>query len=165
MAGLTTLIATLRASGFPLILLWLLTLSVVYGILSHIKIPNSKTVRGVISIVAAFMVLFAAASGPAAVFVENIVVSGIVIAFGLFIVLIFLEIAGAKEGGAHIFAKHPIFFGIALLILTILIFIGAGGLGILNLPAIRITEPLLAIVFFLVVMVVAIWILMKETKS
>jgi len=165
MAGLETLILNLRASGFPLILLWLLTLSVLYGILSHIDIPRSKTARGVISIVAAFMVLFAAASGPAAVFIENIVVSGIVIAFGLFIVLIFLEISGAKSDGVHIFAKHPIFFGAALLILAILIFIGAGGLGILNLPAIRITEPLLAIVFFLVVMVVAIWILMKETKG
>ncbi len=165
MAGLETLILNLRAQGFPLILLWLLTLAVVYGILSHVDIPKSKTARGVISIVAAFMVLFAAASGPAAVFVENIVVSGIVIAFGLLIVMIFLEITGAKHEGAHIFAKHPLFFAGALIILVILIFIGAGGLGILHLPAIIITEPMIAILFFLIVMLVAIWILMKETKK
>lgn len=164
MGALQTVIMNLRAGDFPLILLWLLTLAVVYGILSHVNLPQSKPARGVISIVAAFMVLFAAASGPAALFVENIVVSGIVIAFGLLIVMIFLEITGAKEGGAHIFAKHPLFFGIAILVLAILIFIGAGGLGILNLPTIRITDPLVAVLFFLAVMVMAIWVLMKETK-
>jgi len=164
MGALQTLILNLRAGDFPLILLWLLTLAVVYGILSHVNLPQSKPARGVISIVAAFMVLFAAAAGPAAIFIENIVVSGIVIAFGLLIVMIFLEITGAKEGGAHIFTKHPKFFGIAIIILAILIFIGAGGLGILNLPAIRITDPIIAILFFLAIMGMAIWVLMKETK-
>lgn len=165
MGALQTVIMNLRAGDFPLILLWLLTLSVVYGILSHINLPQSKPTRGVISIVAAFMVLFAAASGPATAFVENIVVSGIVIAFGMIIVMIFFEITGTKEGGSHLFAKHPLFFGIAIVILAILIFIGAGGLGILNLPAIRITEPLIAVLFFLIIMVAAIWVLMKETKG
>jgi len=164
MGALQTLIVSLRAGDFPLVLLWLLTLAVVYGILSHISLPKSHVVRGVISIVAAFMVLFAAAAGPAAVFIENIVVSGIVIAFGLLIVMIFLELAGIK-GGEHLFAKHPLFFGVAILILVILIFIGAGGLGIINLPSIRISEPIIAIVFFLIVMVMAIWILMKESKG
>ncbi|MBU3897100.1 MAG: hypothetical protein KJ697_04175 [Nanoarchaeota archaeon] len=165
MSGIETVIINLRGMGFPLILLWLLTLSVVYGVLSHVEMPKSISARGVISIVAAFMVLFAAAGGEAAQFIENMVVSGIVIAFGLLIVVIFLEISGSKEGGhggIHIFAKHPKIFGIAIIVLTILIFIGAGGLGILNLPAIRITEPLLAIFFFLAVMGAAIWVLMKE---
>jgi len=166
MAGIQDLILSLRASGFPLILLWVLTLAVVYGILSHVELPKSQPARGVIAIVAAFMVLFAAAAGPAAQFIENIIVSGIVIAFGLMIVMIFLEISGAKhEGTTHIFAKHPLFFGAALIILTILIFIGAGGLGLLNLPNIRITEPIIAVIFFTFVMVAAIWILMKETKG
>ncbi|MDD5416947.1 MAG: hypothetical protein PHU12_03145 [Candidatus Aenigmarchaeota archaeon] len=164
MAGLETLILSLRESGFPLILLWLLTLSVSYGILSHVDIPKSKVARGVISIVAAFMVLFAAASGPAAVFIENIITSGIVIAFGLMTVIIFFEIAGAKSGKEHLFAKHPIFFGISLLILAILIFIGAGGLGILNMPDLSslFTEPIIAILFFMVIMGVTVWVLLKE---
>ncbi|MBU3904580.1 MAG: hypothetical protein KJ906_00315 [Nanoarchaeota archaeon] len=165
MAALQDLILNLRAEGIPLLLLWVLTMAVVYGILSHIDMPKSKVVRGTISIVAAFMVLFAAASGPAVQFVENIMVSGLVIAFALFIVMIFLEISGAKKDGAHIFAVHPKFFGIALIVLLILIFIGAGGLGLLNIPAITIGNPTIAILFFVAIMVVTIWILMKEGKE
>jgi hypothetical protein len=165
MSGIETVIINLRAMGFPLVLLWLLTLSVVYGILSHVEMPKSISARGVISIVAAFMVLFAAAGGEAAQFIENMVVSGIVISFGLLIVVIFLEISGSKEGKEHLFTKHPKIFGLAIVILTILIFIGAGGLGLLNLPAIRITEPILAIFFFLAVMGAAICVIMKEAPK
>jgi hypothetical protein len=165
MSGLETIILSLKAQGFPLILLWLLTLSVVYGILSHIKMPNSIPARGTIAIVAAFMVLFAAASSQATAFVENIVVSGVVIAFGLLIVMIFLEILGAKHEGAHVFAKHPMLTAIVIIILFALIFIGAGGLGILNIPAIDITDSLIAIIFFIAVMAIAVFIMMKETKK
>jgi len=162
MVGIETLILNLKAAGFPLVLLWLLTLSVVYGILSHVEIPKSMTARGVIAIVAAFMVLFAAASSAATAFVENIITSGIVIAFGLMIVIIFIEIAGAKEGKEHVFAKHPKFFGIAIVILMILVFIGAGGLAILNLPSINFTDSLLAVLFFIAIMGIAVWVLIKE---
>ena len=80
--------------------------------------------------------------------------------------MIFLEISGAKhEGTTHIFAKHPVFFAGALIVLTILIFIGAGGLGLLNLPSFIITEPMIAVLFFVLVMIAAIWVLMKETTG
>ncbi|MFQ6021042.1 MAG: hypothetical protein ACE5J4_03470 [Candidatus Aenigmatarchaeota archaeon] len=158
-----SLISSLREAGFALILLWLLTLAIVYGILSHVEIPKSISARGVISIVASFMVLLAASVGSAATFVTNLVMASILVAFGLIIVMIFLEITGTKAEGEHIFAKHPRFFGAALIILMILIFIGAGGLGLLNIPAIRISEPIIAMIFFLAVMAVAIWVLMKET--
>ncbi len=164
MAGLQDLILNLRAEGFPLLLLWVLTLAVVYGILSHINLPQSKVVRGTISIVSAFFVLFAAASGPAVQFVENIMVAGIVIAFGLLLVMIFMELTGAKKGGEHIFAAHPKFFGLAFIVLLGLIFIGAGGMGLLNIPAIRITEPTIAILFFAAIMIATIGVLMKEGK-
>jgi len=55
-----SLIENLKAVGFQLVLLWLLTLAVVYGVLSHVEIPKSVSARGVISIVSAFMVLLAA---------------------------------------------------------------------------------------------------------
>lgn len=160
------LVMNLRAAGFQLVLLWLLTLAVVYGILSHISLPKSVTTRGVIAIVASFMVLIAAAGTQAANFISTLMSSSIVVAFGLIIAMIFLEITGAKMGGEHIFAKHPKFFGGALIILVILIFIGAGGLGIINLPAIgfSLSDPLIAILFFLVIMVASIWILVKESK-
>jgi len=159
------LIVNLRAAGFQLVLLWLLTLAVVYGVLSHVELPKSITARGVISIVAAFMVLLAAAGTQAADFISTLTTSAVVVAFGLIIAMIFLEITGTKVGGEHIFAKHPKFFGAALLILLILIFIGAGGLGILNIgiPFISLSDPLIAIIFFLLIMVASIWILVKES--
>ena len=157
------LIVNLRAIGFQLILLWLLTLAVVYGILSHLELPKSITARGVISIVSAFMVLLAAAGSQAADFISTLVTSSVLVAFGLMIAMIFLEITGTKSGGEHIFAKHPRFFGAALILLAILIFIGAGGLQMLNIPVFALSDPLLAIIFFLLIMVASIWILVKES--
>lgn len=156
------LIVNLRETGFPLILLWLLSLAITYGILSHVKIPQSLSARGVISIVVSFMILVAAAATQVVSFVTNLVIAGVMIAFGLLFAVMFLEIAGAKHEGKHIFALHPKFFGLALIILLVLIFIGAGGLGILNIPNIEITTPMLAIVFFLIIMAVAVWVMFKE---
>jgi hypothetical protein len=165
MAGLDTLIVSLRDAGFPLILLWLLTLSIVYGILSHVEIPKSLSARGVIALSISFLVLFAAAAGPAAEFVSNLLISAVLIAFGLMVAVIFLELTGTKVGEKHVFAHHPKFFATIILILVILIFIGAGGLGLLNMPSIRVTEPVMAILFFMAVMAVAVWALMKESKK
>jgi hypothetical protein len=160
-----SLIVSLRAIGFQLVLLWLLTLAVVYGILSHMELPKSITARGVISIVSAFMVLLAAAGTQAADFISTLVTSSVLVAFGLIIAMIFLEITGTKAGGEHIFAKHPRFFGAALIILAILIFIGAGGLSLLNIPVFALSDPLIAIIFFLLIMVASIWILVKESDK
>ena len=159
--------ANLRAAGFQLVLLWLLTLAIVYGILSHLSLPKSISTRGVISIVVAFMVLIAVAGTAAANFISAFTTATIAVAFGIIVLMMLLEIMGAKMGGEHIFAKNPKFWGVALLVLVILIFIGAGGLGIVNLPNIFISlsSPLIAVLMFLVVMVASIWILFKDGKD
>ena len=154
------LAANLRAAGFQLVLLWLLTLAVVYAALTHIQMPKAVSTRGVISIVAAFMVLIAAAGTQAASFVSNLTTAAIVVVFGIILTMIALEITGTKD----ILSKSPKFFGGGLVILFILIFIGLGGLGLLNLPSIMLSEPLLAIIFFLFVIVASIWILVKGEK-
>jgi hypothetical protein len=158
-----SLVENLRAIGFQLVLLWLLTLAVVYGILSHLELPKSISARGVISIVSAFMVLLAAAGTQAADFISTLTTSSVLVAFGLMIAMIFLEITGTKIGGESIFAKNPKFFGAALIILAILIFIGAGGLQLINIPVFALSDPLIAIIFFLLIMVASIWILVKES--
>lgn len=164
MAGIETMIIGLRESGFPLILLWLLTLAIVYGILAHVKIPASQTARGVIALVSAFMVLLAAAATPVTAFISNIVTSFIMIAFGLLIAVIFLEMVGVKIGEKNIFAGHPKFFGAAILIIAIMVFIGAGGLNLLG-WRFSVTDTSLGIIFFLGIMVAAMWMLMKEKKD
>ncbi len=161
-AGIETFIISAREAGLPLVLLWLLTLAIVYGILSHVKMPQSVSARGVISIVSSFLVLLAAAGTAAASFVTSLVTATVLIAFSLMIIIILIEVSGAKgEGGKHIFAAHSKLFGFAFLILLILVFVGTGGLSFLNLPNITISDPILALGFFLVVMVLAIWVMVK----
>lgn len=158
-----SLIENLKAVGFQLVLLWLLTLAVVYGVLSHVEIPKSVSARGVISIVSAFMVLLAAAGTQAAMFISNLITASILVAFGLIIAMIFLEITGTKVGGEHIFAKYPQFFGAAILILLIAIFVGLGGLNLVHIPMVTLSGSILAILLFLAVMVITIWALVRET--
>ncbi|MEM5804508.1 MAG: hypothetical protein QXU82_01525 [Candidatus Aenigmatarchaeota archaeon] len=165
--ALTEVILALREAGFALVLLWALTLALVYGLLQHVNIPKSVTARGVISITAAFLVLLAAAAGPAVAFLENLVTASIIIAFGLLLTVIFLEIAGVKVGESKIsiFASHPKFFGAIILVLFVVIFIGAGGLQVIGLPRIVITEAVATFVLLIAVMIGAIWVLMKESKG
>jgi hypothetical protein len=160
-----SMIVALRDAGFQLVLLWLLTLAVVYGILSHLELPKSMTARGVISIVSSFLVLVAAAGTMAANFLSNLATSAIAVAFGLMVTMIFLEITKTKEGGEHIFAKHPKFFAAALIIIAILVFIGAGGLSFIAIPEIAISTPIAAIGLFLIVMMASVWILFKEGEK
>jgi len=157
-----SMIVTLRDAGFQLVLLWLLTLAIVYGILSHMELPKSITARGVISIVSSFLVLVAAAGTQAATFLSSMTTGAIVVGFGLIVTMIFLEITGTKAGGEHIFSKHPRFFGAALILIAILVFVGAGGLNFIVIPAITISTSVLAIGVFLIVMVASVWILVKE---
>jgi hypothetical protein len=159
------MIVNLRAMGFQLVLLWLLTLAVVYGILSHLELPKSITTRGVISIVSSFLVLVAVAGTQAANFVSNLATSSIVIAFSLMVLMIFLDITGTKAGGEHIFAKYPKFFAAALIIIAILVFVGAGGMSFIAIPSISISTPIVAIGLFLIVMMASVWILFKEGEK
>ncbi len=165
MNPIESMIVALRDAGFQLVLLWLLTLAVVYGILSHLELPKSPTARGVISIVSSFLVLVAAAGTMAANFLSNLATSAIAVAFGLMFTMIFLEITGTKVSGEHIFAKHPKFFAAALIIIAILVFVGAGGMSFIAIPAIAISTPIAAIGLFLIVMMASVWILFKEGEK
>jgi len=163
MNPIESMVITLRDAGFQLVLLWLLTLAVVYGVLSHMQLPKSITARGVISLVSSFLVLVAAAGTQAAVFLSTLTTYAIVVAFGLIITMIFLEITGTKANGEHIFSKHPRFFAACLIAVAILIFVSAGGLNFIAIPAIVISTPIAAIGVFLIVMMASVWILVKES--
>ncbi len=169
MAGIPEFIESLRAAGFGLVFLWLLTLSIVYGLLSHVGggLPKSATARGIISISAAFLVLLAA-SGPAtAAFLSNLVSSLVMIAFGLLITVIFLEIAGVRLEDKSIFAHKDFagIFGVLIIILAVLIFVALGGLNVVGLSQLSISGDVLAIVLFIFVAIAAIMVLYGETKG
>lgn len=142
---------------------WMLTLAIVYGILEHYKIPKSPSARAVISLVAAFLVL---PVGPSiAPFLTNIIKSLIVVAVGILVALIFVEMLGFKVGeGENIFEKYPVGFGIILIIIAILVFISSGGMDLLNIE-ISVDSNILAAFFFLGVMALGVWwITVKEEE-
>ena len=140
---------------FVYIFPWMLTLAIVYGILEHYKIPSSQSARGVISIVAAFLVL---PVGPMiAPFLTNMVKSLIVIGVGILVALIFVELLGYKVGkGENIFEKYPVGFGVILIIIAILVFIGSGGMELLNIN-IQIDSNVLSALFFFAIMIFGVW--------
>ena len=122
---------------------------------------------GIISISAAFLVLLAA-SGPAtATFLSNLISSLVVIAFGLLIAVIFLEIAGVRLEDKSIFAHKDFagIFGILIIILAVLVFIALGGLNVVGLSKLNIGSDVVAIILFIFVVIAAVMVLYGETKG
>jgi hypothetical protein len=155
-----------QAFGIQLVLLWLLTLAIVWGLLQHANTPKSAGARGVIALAAAFMVLLAAAATPAMAFLSNLIVATVLIAFGLLIAVMFLEIAGVKVGeGKTVFQGHPKFFAAIILIIVLGAFLGAGGMAIIGFPKLQITDAVIAFLLFMAVIVAAIYMMMQETKE
>lgn len=154
-----------REAGLPLLFLWMLTLAIVYGVLTHVKMPNSNSARGVIAIVTAFMVLFAAAATQVTAFLSSIVTSFVAIAFGLLLIIIFLEMTGTKIGDKHVFGAHPKFFATIIILIGVAIFIGAAQMTGMFRFSFSVSDTILGMVFFLAIIVAAMWALMKEGED
>jgi len=132
--------AELQAFGLIDIILWLLSFAIVYGVLSQVGekgVPEHKGARAIISIVIAFMVLFATPA-QLSVAISKISSSLLLIILGLLCLIVFIEAAGVKvyeevapkgkltqKSIFEVYSKH---FAIALLFIAVMIFIGAGGL-------------------------------------
>ncbi len=140
---------------FIFLLPWMFTLAIVYGILEHYKMPQSQSARAVISLVAAFMVLPLAPTLSG--FMTGMVGGAVVIAVGALVTIIFVELLGFKAGKKeNIFEKHPIGFGIIMILIAIMVFIGAGGLQLLNFNF-DVGSDMLAALFFLAAMTLGVW--------
>lgn len=161
---------------FTYALPWLLTFAIVYGLLEHYEIPKDKSARAVISLVLAFLVL------PAAAPIMSVLTEmglGLVILFcGILFFLILLELTGTKHreieekegkrgekvkiisrGSERIHERHTKSFGIIVIILALLIFIGSGGMELIGIEIPNVNMPLL---FFIGIMVLAVWWMAKE---
>jgi len=173
-AGIAEFVMSLRDMGFTLVLLWVLALSIVWGMLSHARLPKSEFVRAIISLSAAFLVMLAAAAAQATMFLQNLITSSVLVAFGIFLAIIFLEIAGIKgKEGSSFLGAHPKFFGAIILVIFVMVFIGAGGLQAIGWPTEAgkgvsmppLSEDIIAPVLFFGVIIVAIALLAKEMKK
>jgi hypothetical protein len=153
------MLLTLKAQGFDLILVWLLSIAIIYGILAKIKMPESYSARGAISVAAGFLIMLASVGTALPQIIEKMVSSMIVIGFVLLLVVIFLELMGIKS--VDVLSKHA---EIILLIIggvAFLVFISSGAVSIFTFRVI-LSEATVAIILFLVLMSFVIWILAKE---
>ncbi|MBU3904579.1 MAG: hypothetical protein KJ906_00310 [Nanoarchaeota archaeon] len=172
--------------GFPQILLWLLTFAIVYGVLSQAGdggIPKSQGTRAIIALVSAFFVLFSVPNQLIDV-IAKMSSSMILMIVGVLVFIVFLETAGIKptreqvigkdkEGRdvkgpveVTIFQKYPLLFAVGFLIIVTLIFIGAGGLELLGLPTLQLTDSAIMSYMFLAVVVLAIvWMVADPSKK
>ncbi len=169
-------ITFLQGLGLPQILLWLLTFAVVNGVLSQAGTPKSRFARGIISIVLAFLVILSTPAGFISTLAQ-LSSSIVLVLIGILLLVVFLEVGGIKahvevqevdeEGKptgrkttqpVSIFEKYGKVFGLAILIIALLIFVNAGGLGLLGLQGIAMSEQAtLTIAFFILILIAVVW--------
>lgn len=162
----------LERLGFADILLWLLTFAIVYGVLSRFTNILSNASSAIIAIVVGFFVLLATPTAMIAI-IEQMSTGLVLVVLAVLGFIVFLEVAGVrfierkkgKEGEELVpvtfFQKYSYVSAIALFLIAVLIFIGAGGLeliGFVNLPTFNIT----GIIFFIVVIIAVIWLIAEK---
>ncbi len=162
MNPLEQMLLTLKEMGFDLILVWALSIAIVYGILTKLKLPESYSARGVISIAAGFLIMLASAGSAIPTIIQNIVVSLVVVGFLLLMVVIFLELLGVKS--TELLEKHS---GIALVVIAGIvaaIFVASGASSLFNFPLV-ISQGTLTFVIFLIFAAMIVWVLAKEGEG
>jgi len=167
---------TSQNSFFIYVIPWLLVFAIVYGILGHYKVPKSNSARTIIALVLAFFIMPIA--GPVVAVLGQLGMGMLILFAGLLFIMILFEITGIRhlkgtvdqEGKVSISKKEKTTekyyksFGVAIAILVIMVFIGAGGLAYFgySAPWIQINYPL---VFFVGIIVLIIWWMVKEGES
>ncbi len=163
--------------GIAQILLFLLSFAVVYGLLKQYKVPKSNAAQAMIGLAIAFLTIMAAPIALVNVLTE-MSANLVLVAVGLLVLIIFLEVAGIKmhapmydaEGNiiskskepVSIFVRYGYAFAIVLGIIAILIFINAGGLGLIGLQNINLSGASTTTVIFFIVILLAIFWLISE---
>ncbi len=166
--------AMLGGDFFTYVLPWLFTFAIVFGILSHVETPKSRSARTIISLVLAFIV--APVLSPFVGVLMSMIGSLVVLIAGILVFIVFLEIVGIKGVVSYkddkgktkykrksIFIAHGTAFAVLFIIIGVIVFIGSGGLEALGWTGLSANliynYPLL---FFLIVVALAIWWMASE---
>ncbi|MFP4116929.1 MAG: hypothetical protein ACLFQ8_01345 [Candidatus Aenigmatarchaeota archaeon] len=152
---------------FSLVLPWLLTFAIVYGVLSQLGedgMPENDGARAIIGIVLAFII--APVLSPYIGQLAALSAGFVALLGGVLLLIVFVEIAGfdreKDEHGSGFFGWNESLTGLVIAVLAILVFIGSGAhqaLGIELPPYIAKNYPLL---FFLGFMVMVVWWMVDE---
>lgn len=176
------ILTSLQNLGIAQILLFLLSFAVVYGLLKQYRIPRSNVAQTLIGLAIAFLVIMAAPTALLNVLTE-MSANLILVAVGLLVLIIFLEVAGIrhyvpvkvpsgkkdKDGKdimvdamqpVKIFEKYGYAFAIVLGIIAILIFINAGGLGLIGVQNINLSgASTTTVIFFIIILLAIFWLI------
>ena len=159
MSVLEDMLITLKQQGLDLMLVWVLTMAIVYGVLTKVKMPESYSARGAISIAIGFLVMLASAGTAIPAIIMHMVTTMVVVGFCLLLVVIFLELLGIKS--IDLMEQHK---NIALLVIAVIAFfsfLASGGSSVFG-TAIRISEGILTMALFFIFAGIIIWLLAKE---
>ena len=170
MAGIADIMnITSQNSFFIYVIPWLLTFAIVYGILGHYKVPQSNSARTIIALVVAFFIMPIAA--PVVAILGQLGLGMLILFAGVLFLMILFEITGTRkvsyEKSGHVGKREKITeahyksFGVAVAILVIMVFVGAGGLQYLGYSTPTINYPL---IFFIGILVMIVWWMVKEGK-
>jgi hypothetical protein len=163
--GFGQVLAALKSLGFYEYLLpWLFTFAVVFGLLSAVGIfggkesPLNRRISAALALVVAFFVTGYAGPSLSAFFITlfggaSIIIAGILVVI-LFVAMVGTDIAFLKKQGIII---ALIIIGIVLWFLSVG---AASGLGIYML----LSTDLIALILVIVIIVMAVWMIVKEEK-
>lgn len=173
------MISELERLGFPDVLLWLLTFAIIFGVLTQTKMPKSSAARGILAIGIATLVMLSAPAGLIA-FISQASSGLILVVIVLLVLIAFFEAAGVKGepvydekgnpvGRKTIFAQYPTYFGAALLIVALLVFLGAGGWNLLGFQDITLrgigSQSMVGIIFLAAVVIGVLWMIAESGKE
>ncbi|MFZ3077556.1 MAG: hypothetical protein WA139_03815 [Candidatus Aenigmatarchaeota archaeon] len=177
---MATIFSALQGFRIEQILLFLLSFAIVYGLLKQYKIPKSNAAQAMIGLAIAFLVIMAASASPVINILKEMSANLIVVAVGILILIIFLEVAGVKANVAYknpkavskenpegwdskpisIFERYGYAFAIVLGIIAILIFINAGGLGLIGMQNINLSgTSTMTVIFFIIILLAIFWLI------
>ncbi len=171
MATFQEFVFYLKQQGFDLVLIWMLSMAIIYGILTKIKMPESYSARAIISISSGFLIMLVSVGSALPLIIEHIVASLIVVGFVLFLIVIFLELLGIKS--SEVISRYSTIALIIAVGLALLIFLGSGATSLFSFgssgPSFDfhsfLSNTTLSTVIFLVIISLIVWIFSKEEKG
>lgn len=167
-------LSMIQGMGFGEILLWVLSFAIVFGILSQVEMPKNKGTRGIIAMVVAFFSLFAAAGTGLIGVLSSMSMGLLLIILAVIVFIIFLETAGVKTGKFQkdpntgkimtggvqsILKQHSLAFAVALIIIALFVFIGAGGLDLIGFKVNLQPVNIMTLFFFGIIILAVVWMI------
>jgi hypothetical protein len=166
MALFDNLIISMQNLGmFQYLFPFLLALGVFYGILMWaVGDRMKKGPTGLISIVLAFFVMLYANTNPMIVgFFANLGGITLIVGSGILVIAILLGLVGFKLN--EVFkGKYSMWFLVfAVILIGIIIFYGAGGGWLVNVPSFFVSSDFTAAIIVIVIIAVAMWFMTQDS--